>query len=251
MGITKLLKVMESLRDPENGCSWDKKQTFESTIPYTIEEVYEVAEAVNNKDYNNLQEELGDLLFQVVYLSQIAKEKNKFNFNDVVETITKKMINRHPHVFKGRKFKDNEEFERFWEKSKNKKLKNLLDDIPRSYPPITKANKIQKKVAKVGFEYKSDIETIDKVIEEANELKKEIKKKNKKKIKEELGDLIFSILDVSRKLELNPELILSKANNKFIKRWSIVELLIKQDKKKFKELNIDIFNKYWQIAKKK
>lgn len=251
MKIKKLLKIMERLRDLHNGCPWDKKQTLESIIPHSIEEVYEVAEAIYNKDYKNLREELGDLLFQVIYLSQIAKEKKQFDFNDVVNSITNKMIVRHPHVFGRRKFNNSKDFKEWWEKSKNKKNIGLLKEIPRSYPPLTKANKIQKKVAKVGFEYKNITEAIDKIIEEANELKREIKKKKSIKIKEELGDLIFSTLDVSRKLSLDPEIILSKANNKFIKRWEKLESLIKKDKKKFKELNLDDYNKYWQIAKKK
>ena len=250
MKINKLLKIMEKLRNPQNGCPWDKKQTLESIIPHTIEEVYEVAEEIYTKNYNNLCEELGDLLFQVIYLSQIAKEEKKFDFNDVINSITRKMTSRHPHVFGNKKFKNTKDFDEWWEKSKNKKDVGLLKDIPRSYPPLLKANKIQKKVAKVGFEYKNSIEAIDKIIEEANELKKEIKKKNYKKIKEELGDLIFSTLDVSRKLNLDPGVVLSKANNKFIKRWSTVETLIKKNKKKFRDLNLDNFDKYWQLAKK-
>ena len=141
------------------------------------------------------------------------------------------------------------EFNEWWEKSKNKKNDGLLNNIPDNLPSILRANKIQKKVSGVGFEYKSDLEAIDKIIEEANELKKEIKSKNRKKIKEELGDLIFACLDVARKLNLNPELILSKANNKFIDRWNKIEKMIKKDKKKFDELDIKKFNKYWKLAK--
>lgn len=251
MKIKKLLNVVEKLRNPKYGCPWDKKQNFESIIPHTIEEVYEIAEEIYNKNYDNLSEELGDLLFQIVLLSQIAKEKNKFNFSDVVNSVTKKMISRHPHVFEGKKFINSKDFSIFWENSKNKKIEGLLKNIPKSFPPLTKANKIQKKVAAVGFEYHSDLDAVDKIIEEANELKIEIKNKNKKKIKEELGDLIFSTLDLSRKLNLDPGIILSKANNKFIKRWSKLEALIKSDKKSFKELDLDNFNKYWKIAKKK
>ena len=201
--ITKLVQVMKKLRDPVNGCPWDKKQTMESIIPHTIEEVYEVSEQVYNRNYDKLKEELGDLLFQVIYLSQIASEKNKFNFNDVVENITKKMIFRHPHVFKNRKFKNLKDFKLWWENSKNKEQNSILDSIPVTLPALQEANnKIQKKVAAVGFEYNNDIEAIEKVNEELNELKKEIKIKNKKKIREELGDLIFAVLDVSRKLNL-------------------------------------------------
>jgi ATP diphosphatase len=145
MKIDKLVKIMEKLRDPNNGCPWDKKQTMESIIPHTIEEAYEVAEQIYNKNYNELKEELGDLLFQVVYLSQIASEKNKFNFYDVVESITSKMISRHPHVFKNKKFKNMKEFKSWWEKSKKKKQLSILDNIPFTYPAYLEANKIQKK----------------------------------------------------------------------------------------------------------
>ena len=178
--ITKLVQVMKKLRDPVKGCPWDKKQTMESIIPHTIEEVYEVAEQVYNRNYDKLKEELGDLLFQVIYLSQIASEKNKFNFKDVVENITEKMIFRHPHVFKNRKFKNLKDFKLWWEKSKNKEQNSILDSIPVTLPALQEANKIQKKVAAVGFEYSNDIEAIEKVNEELNELKKEIKIKNKK-----------------------------------------------------------------------
>jgi MazG family protein len=249
MKIDKLLKVMEKLRDPINGCPWDKKQTLETIIPYSIEDVYEVAVEVYKKNYKGLKEELGDLLFQIVYLSQIAKEKGKFDFKDVINEIINKMIFRHPHVFKNKKFKNMKEFNEWWEESKNKKNKGLLNNIPNNLPAILRANKIQKKISKVGFEYKDNLEAIDKIIEEANELKKEIKEKNTKKTKEELGDLIFACLDVARKLNPNPETILSKANNKFISRWKKIEKMIKKDKKKFNELDIKKFNKYWKLAK--
>ena len=247
--ILKLLQIMETLRDPLNGCPWDKKQTLETIIPYSIEEVYEVAAEVYKKNYKGLKEELGDLLFQVVYLSQIAKEKKKFDFKDVVNGIIVKMTFRHPHVFKNKKFKNMKEINEWWEKSKNKRDTGLLNNIPDNLPAILKANKIQKKISKVGFEYKDSLEAINKIIEEANELKKEIKQKNKKKTKEELGDLIFACLDVARKLNLNPETILSKTNNKIISRWKKLEKIIKKDKKKFNELDIKKFNKYWKLAK--
>lgn len=247
--INTLLNLIKKLRDPNKGCPWDKKQTFESIIPHTIEEVYEVAEQIYKKDYNRLQDELGDLLFQVVFLSQIAKEKKIFTFNDVVKKITEKMIFRHPHVFKNKKFKNMKDFNNWWEVSKNKKLTSILDDIPNNYPAMLKSNKIQKKVANVGFEYKNDLDALDKVIEEVDELKKEIKKKNKKRIQEELGDMIFASLDVARKLQLNPEVSLAKSNNKFSKRWRRLEQYIIKDKKKFNDLNLNDFDSYWHKAK--
>jgi ATP diphosphatase len=250
MKIDKLVKIMEQLRDPKSGCHWDKKQTMESIIPHTIEEAYEVAEQIHNKNYNELKEELGDLLFQVVYLSQIASEKNKFNFNDVVESITTKMISRHPHVFKNKKFKNMKEFKSWWEKSKKKKQHSILDNIPFTYPAYLEANKIQKKVASVGFDYKKKLDAIDKISEELEELKIEIKAQNQSKIKEELGDLIFATLDVSRKLKLDPEIILKKANNKFSKRWRKLESLAKKENLNLNKLSLKKYDLLWNKAKK-
>ena len=250
MKIQKLLKVMERLRDPENGCPWDKKQTMETIIPHSIEEVYEVAEQVYNKNFEKLKEELGDLLFQVVYLSQIATEKNKFNFFDVVKSITSKMIIRHPHVFNKRKFKDMNEFKQWWEKSKKNDQNSILDSIPFTFPAYLKTHKIQKKVASVGFEYKNELEAINKVYEETKELELEIKANNKNKIKEELGDLIFATLDVSRKLKLDPELILKNANKKFSKRWKKLEKFAKKENLNLNNISIKKYNLLWQKAKK-
>ena len=249
--IKKLLLVMKKLRDPKKGCPWDKKQTMETIIPHSIEEVYEVAEQIYKRDYNRLKEELGDLLFQVVYLSQIASEKNKFNFSDVVNNITSKMIGRHPHVFKNKKFKNLKEFNLWWEDSKNKKQESILDSIPFTYPALIEANKIQKKVASVGFEYESDLQCVEKIEEEIKELKIEIRNKNKRKIKEELGDLIFATLDISRKLELNPEVILKKANKKFSLRWKKVEKSAKEEKLDLRKISLKQYNLMWNKAKKK
>ena len=248
--ITKLVQVMKKLRDPVKGCPWDKKQTMESIIPHTIEEVYEVSEQVYNRNYDKLKEELGDLLFQVIYLSQIASEKNKFNFNDVVKNITEKMIFRHPHVFKNRKFKNLKDFKLWWENSKNKEQHSILDSIPVTLPALQEANKIQKKVAAVGFEYNNDSEAIEKVNEELNELKKEIKIKNKKKIREELGDLIFAVLDVSRKLKLDPESVLKQSNRKFSKRWKKLEKHANKKNLELQNLSINEYNKIWNKVKK-
>ena len=250
MTINKLVKIMKKLRDPKDGCPWDKKQTMESIIPHSIEEVYEVAEQVYLKNYDKLKEELGDLLFQVVYLSQIASERNKFDFNDVIECIASKMILRHPHVFKGKKFKNMKEFKLWWEESKNKNENSILDDIPFTYPAYLEANKIQKKVASVGFEYNNDLEALNKVYEELGELKKELHAKNKNRIKEELGDLIFATLDVSRKLKLNPELILKNANNKFSKRWKKLEKLAQKEKLDLHKLSSKKYDLLWNKAKK-
>lgn len=242
---------MKDLRDPDKGCPWDRKQTMESIIPHSIEEVYEVAEQIYNKNYEKLKEELGDLLFQVVYLSQLADEKDKFNFYDVVKSISSKMILRHPHVFKNKKFKNMKDFKLWWEKSKNKEINSILDNIPFTYPAYLEANKIQKKVASVGFDYNNEIESIEKVYEELKELKIEVKAKNKNKIKEELGDLIFATLDVARKLKLDPELILKKANYKFSKRWKKLEEIARNENLELNKLSLKKYNLLWNKAKKK
>ena len=248
--IQKLLNVMKRLRDPQKGCPWDKKQTIETIIPHTIEEVYEVAEQVYNKNFDRLKEELGDLLFQVIYISQIASEMKKFNFNDVVKTITSKMIARHPHVFKSKKFQNMKDFKLWWENSKNKEDISILDSIPVTLPALQEANKIQKKVASVGFEYKNNTEALNKVYEEIDELKTEIKNNNKKRIKEELGDLIFATLDVSRKLKLDPETILKKSNKKFKTRWKKLEEYTKKENFNLNKITINEYNKIWQKVKK-
>ena len=241
---------MSQLRDPKKGCKWDIKQTMETIIPHTIEEVYEVAEQIYEKNYEKLKEELGDLLFQIVFLTQITKEKNKFNFNDVVKSVLKKMIYRHPHIFSNKKFKSNKDFNIWWENSKNKKHKSILDDIPNTYPSLTKSFKIQKKVANFGFDYKNTLEALDKVEEELYELKKEILLKNNKNIKNELGDLIFSTLDLSRKMKLNPENILARANIKFSKRFRAMEKNITKNKKNPKKISYKEWNILWEKSKK-
>ena len=182
--IEKLIEIVKTLRNPKDGCDWDLKQNHVSLIPYLLEETYELVDAIKKNDDRELKEELGDLLFQVVYLSQIASEKNKFDFNDVVDSISSKMILRHPHVFKGKKFKNMKEFTLWWEKSKNKKKNSILEGIPFTYPAYLEANKIQKKVASVGFEYENELDAIKKVYEETQELETEVKAKNKKKTRE-------------------------------------------------------------------
>ena len=247
--ISKLIKVVNRLRDPKKGCSWDKKQTLETIIQHTIEEVHELKDEIYKKNYIGIKEELGDLLFQVVFLTQITKEKNKFDFDEVAKDISKKMIFRHPHLYSEKKFKNKKDHEIWWEKSKGKKLNSILDGIPKSYPSMLVSNKIQKKVASVGFDYNSNLEALNKIIEEANELKIELKTNDKKNIKDELGDLIFSCLVLSRKLKLDPEIILYRSNIKFKKRWEKLEKLVKKDKKKLINLSKKEYNLYWNKIK--
>ena len=247
--IKELIQLVKKLRDPKKGCNWDKKQSLESLIPHSIEEVYEVADEIYKKNFKGIKEELGDLLFQIIFICQIADEKKKFNFDQVVDNIINKMIMRHPHVFKNKKFKNKKEFENFWENSKVRKNPGLLGNIPKTFPAMLKAYKIQKIVSRAGFDYSSDINALNKIIEEAKELKKEIKLKDRRKIKEELGDLIFATIDMSRKLKLDPEKILFQSNKKFTKRWEKIEKYVKIDNKVIHKLSILDFEKYWKKAK--
>ena len=199
---------MQTLRDPENGCPWDIQQTFDSILPYTIEEVYEVADAIDQQDFLQLKDELGDLLLQIVYYAQMAREQNLFDLEDVAGNICDKLVRRHPHVFE----KDNPERQKSWEQIKQQERdkksvqKSLLNDIPAAMPQLMRAKKIQKRVASVGFDWNELIPVIDKVEEELNELKEVINTGlNQDKLEEELGDLLFSVVNLSRHIKVNAE----------------------------------------------
>ena len=201
--IEKLLSIMKDLRDPKKGCDWDKKQTFETLLDHTIEETFEVIDAIKSKNTKNIIEELGDLFFQIIFYSQIAEENNMFNFLDVVKSIKEKMIRRHPHVFEeGTKKLSIEKINENWEKIKRVEKKIPPDepsqlDTYNSFPNLVKSYKIQKKAAKMKFEFSNIDEIFKKLNEETNELKLALKKKNKNKIEEELGDLLFTVSNLS------------------------------------------------------
>lgn len=226
--IEKLKILMFELREK---CPWDSVQTHETIAPYTIEEAYEVSEAINNKDMMSLKEELGDLLFQVIFQSKIAEEDEFFNFDDVCETLFTKMVNRHPHVFdQGLDNTDSELIEN-WEKTKenerNKKGYNsLLDDIPSALPELMRAIKLQKRAARVNFDWPNIDGVLEKIIEETKELSEAIKIKSYASVKEEMGDLLFTLVNFSRKLNVDPEEALRGTNSKFIKRFSYIERTI-------------------------
>ena len=197
--LDKLLKIMSHLRDPDKGCPWDIKQTFESIAPYTIEEAYEVSQSIQDKDYDELMDELGDLLLQVVFLSQIAKEKHLFKFNDVVKSINKKLIRRHPHIFeKNTNIKTPDDVKNQWdrikEQEKKEKTKNIntLSKITKNLPSIIKSQKIQEEVSKDGFDFKNVNDCILKLQEEIQEFKEALKTNDKQKCLDEGGDVLFS-----------------------------------------------------------
>ena len=245
---------MEKLRSP-GGCPWDREQTHESLIPYLIEETYEVIDAVKKGNNKELKEELGDLLLQVVFHSQIAKERGTFTIDDVVDSIARKLIHRHPHVFGNRSdIKTAEDVNREWEKLKQKEGKvkdSILDGIPDSMPSLERAYKLQKKAAKVGFDWESFEGIKEKLLEELSEIEEELRRKNRKKLEEEVGDLLFMAVNLARFLGVHPEVALRLANEKFEKRFRHMERKAKEKGKELKEMSLNEMEELWQEAKKR
>jgi tetrapyrrole methylase family protein/MazG family protein len=249
-----LVEIMKKLRSPE-GCPWDREQTHESLVPYLIEETYEVVDAIAKGNYENLKEELGDLLLQVVFHSQIASEEGKFTIDDVIDGICKKLIFRHPHVFGDRSdIKTSKDVLEKWEEFKEKegkKRKSLLDGIPESLPALDYALKLQKKAAKVGFDWEDFEGVKEKLLEEIEEIEESYKKGDKGKIEEEVGDLLFMVVNLARKLNVNPEMALRKANKKFVDRFSYIEEKAKEEGRSLEEMSLEEMEKLWQEAKQK
>ncbi|MDA7576138.1 nucleoside triphosphate pyrophosphohydrolase [Gammaproteobacteria bacterium] len=249
--IATLLETMRMLRDKDNGCPWDIEQTLESLSPCVIEEAYEVSDAIAKKDYGNLKEELGDVLLQVIFQAEIANELKLFNFDEIVDTLNKKLIRRHPHVFKDApKPLSAQEQTQAWDaiKAQEKNPEDASDtfgDIPASLPPILKAKKIQKKASKKGFDWKASIDVIEKVEEELKELKLEIQQNNNENIKDELGDLLFSVVNLSRHLELDASEAINQANHKFVKRFRLMEAEISKDNQEIDNLTSDELEEFW------
>ena len=227
--LSDLVDVVKRLRNPKNGCPWDIQQTSKSLAKYTLEEAYEVIEAIESNNYRELEGELGDLLLQVIYHSIIAAEKKKFSIEDVIDTSVKKMKSRHPHIFmRDESIKTVQDVNEFWEtqkkyERKKKGAQSVLDGVSVSLPAVTRSLKLQKRAAKEGFDWKDANGNLKKVKEELIELSHEIKAQNKKKIKEELGDLLFSCINLSRKLGLDTETVIRDSNRKFEKRFKKME----------------------------
>ncbi len=246
----KLVDVMKKLRG-KNGCPWDKKQNHKSLKPYLIEEVYEVIDAIDREDYNDLKEELGDLLLQIVFHSQIAKENGIFTIDDVAEGIVEKLIRRHPHVFGDVKVKDSDEVLKNWEKIKKEEGKeSVLDGVPKGLPALLKARRVQEKAKRVGFDWKNIDGALEKVEEEFKELKEAIKSNKKDEISEEFGDLLFSLVNVSRFLGIDAEDSLQQTINKFMERFKAIENKIKKsEKKNIEEYSLEELDELWDRVK--
>ncbi len=243
---------MSALRS-ENGCPWDKEQTRESLKPFLIEETYEVLEALDEDDPEKIKEELGDLLFQIVFHCQVARERGEFDIDDVIKKISDKMIARHPHVFGGEKFETSEEVLRQWEERKREegKLKeSVLEGIPKELPSLLRAQRLQAKAAKVGFDWKRVEDVMEKLDEELKEFGAALKSKSQKEIEDELGDVFFVLVNVSRFVGVNPENALRKTISKFISRFRYIEMKAADAGKNLSDMTMEEMDVLWDEAKK-
>jgi len=228
----ELLDIMARLRDPAGGCPWDLRQTYQSIVPYTLEEAYEVADSIQRGDMQELRDELGDLLFQVVFYSQIAREEGRFDFQDVAQGICDKMIRRHPHVFADAGYRDDRALRQAWERQKARERAqrsdsttdpSQMDGVALALPALIRAEKLQKRAARVGFDWPDVQGALDKLHEEFDEFQAELDGDDRERLQDELGDLLFSLVNVVRLLGLDAEQTLSRANRKFERRFRAME----------------------------
>jgi ATP diphosphatase len=267
--ISRLIEIMAALRDPKTGCPWDVEQNFATIAPYTIEEAYEVADAISRKDLVDLKEELGDLLLQVVYHARMAEEVDEFRFEDVVRGITEKMIRRHPHVFGDEHARSAGSAKGMWEKIKAEEKavkraerlargldpqehgRGFLDGIPVNLPALTRALKLQEKAARVGFDWSEAAPILDKIEEEVGELRAAMANNDQAEIKDEFGDLVFALVNLGRHLKLDSEAALSGTNDKFRSRFHYVEDALIKAGRTLDEASLDEMEAFWQQAKRR
>lgn len=243
----KLLDIMDEIREK---CPWDQKQTIQSLRHLTIEETYELADAILDNDLPEIKKELGDLLLHIVFYAKIASENKSFDIADVITGINEKLINRHPHVFGDVKADTEEEVAKNWEKLKLKEGKNsILEGVPKSLPALVKASRIQDKVASAGFDWEKSEQVFEKVQEEIEELREEIKLKNKTRIESEFGDVLFSLINYARFIQVDPESALERTNKKFIKRFQFLEKEAKKEGKQLTEMTLTEMDVYWEKSK--
>jgi nucleoside triphosphate diphosphatase len=255
--ISELLAIMRRLRDPIRGCPWDLEQNFATIAPYTIEEAYEVASAIEAEDYAALQDELGDLLLQVVFHAQMANEQGLFAFAGVVRAICDKMIRRHPHVFARGPAKTPEAVTLAWDEIKRReragkaaKPESLLDDVPRALPALMRAVKLQNRAAQVGFDWPSAVTVTDKIAEETRELAEAAASGDFDHVAEEFGDLLFAMANLARHLKLDPEDALRAANAKFVRRFKAIEAGLAAKGRSLEDASLEEMEALWQEAKR-
>lgn len=262
--IDDLLALMSRLRDPDFGCPWDLEQSYQSIVSSTLEEVYEVVDAIEQGDYSQLREELGDLLFQVVFYSQLATEEKRFNFEEVVSGITEKLIRRHPHVFPGgtmqsrsallERSQHQKKVKQAWEKIKQDErgLKghiSAMDDVPQALPALVRAVKLQKRAALASFDWSDINQVYDKLKEETEELQEASAENSVEKMEDELGDVLFTVVNLSRHLKIDPETALRKANQKFEQRYRFVENNALSQDKTVNDISPNVLEQWWNEAK--
>lgn len=264
--IQDLLDIMKALRQPETGCPWDVVQTFETIKPYTIEEAYEVADAIERRDMHDLCDELGDLLLQVVFHARMAEEAGEFAFGDVVEAVTRKMIRRHPHVFDRSDADTPDAVKRQWDAIKQVEKrerterraerglppeteKGHLGSVQRSFPALVEALKLQERAAKVGFDWSEPEPILDKIEEEVAELREALRHGDRKKVADELGDLIFAVVNIGRHTEADPEMALRGTNAKFRRRFAHIETELQAAGETLEAATLERMEDLWQAAK--
>ncbi|PKH20001.1 nucleoside triphosphate pyrophosphohydrolase [Enterobacterales bacterium CwR94] len=250
--INRLLTIMQTLRDPETGCPWDRKQTYATIAPYTLEETYEVLDAIQREDFEDLRGELGDLLFQVVFYAQMAHEEGRFDFDGVCDAISDKLVRRHPHIFVDAVPENKPDWEAIKRAERAEKAQHsVLDDIPRHFPALMRAHKIQKRCASVGFDWDTLGPVLDKVHEEIDEVMHEAQQAviDPQKLEEEIGDLLFATVNFSRHLGSKAESALQKANDKFERRFRQVESLIAQQGLAMQDATLAQMEAAWQQVK--
>jgi len=261
-----LLHLMSRLRDPVGGCPWDLKQSYDTIVPCTLEEAYEVADAIERKDYDHLQEELGDLLFQVIFYAQLGREDGYFKFNDVVDSLVKKLVRRHPHVFPdGDLYQEStapklneQQIKGRWEaikqlerqaKGKAQATLSILDDVPRTLPAIQRAEKLQKRAAHVGFDWPEASQVLDKIEEEIAELRAAMEENDQAHIQDELGDVMFAMVNLARHVNVKPEMAIRSTNEKFERRFKFLESRLVKQGVPLKEASLEQMEALWVAAK--
>lgn len=248
LAFNRLLDIMDDLREK---CPWDRKQTLESLRHLTIEETYELGDAILENDLNEIKKELGDLLLHIVFYAKIGSEKDAFDIADVANSICDKLIERHPHIYSDLKVADEEEVKKNWENLKLKEGKgSVLEGVPKSLPAMVKANRIQDKVAGVGFDWEHPEQVFEKLKEELEELQHEVHENNNEKIEAEFGDVLFSIINYARFLKVDPESALERTNKKFIKRFQFLEEKAKALNKPLKDMSLAEMDVFWEEAKR-
>lgn len=244
----KLLNIMDELREK---CPWDKKQTFETLRHLTIEETYELADAIIENDIDEIKKEIGDLLLHIVFYAKIGSETNSFDIKDVIDSLNEKLIRRHPHIYGDEKVENSEQVKENWEQIKLKEgRKSALGGVPKSLPALVKAYRIQDKARGVGFDWDNTEQVWNKVEEEIKELQDEIKNNDKERIEEEFGDTLFALINYSRFIDVNPESALERTNKKFIKRFQYIEKQVSSQGKDLRNMSLEEMDKIWEQAKK-